>query len=315
MRKILLTMMVCGGMPGLMAQQEPQFNLYMFNQTAINPAAAGVKGGICTIGFGRSQWMGMEDQDGNAINPRTYGLTFDMPVYRIKSGVGLTVQYDQIGFEKNLDVKAHYAYHHVFRNNHMLSGGLTVALKNKTIDYSKLQPSGEDPSLPGVDGSGMMTDLGLGIHYNIHRKFYAGVSMSNLLGSSSEIEGPEYQLARYYYAMAGYDFNFEDKQRRPIVLTPGFLLKATQGSVQLDLNAILTWNDLIWGGVMFRMDRAVGAMAGINYNGFSLGISYDYTLNASFMEGSRNSLELFIKYCYPIYPGVVKKSAYNTRNL
>jgi hypothetical protein len=115
--------------------------------------------------------------------------------------------------------------------------------------------------------------------------------------------------------MAGYDFNFEDKQRRPVVLTPGFLLKAAQGSVQLDLNAILTWNDLIWGGVMFRMDRAVGAMAGISFNGFSFGLSYDYTLNSNFMEGSRNSLEVFVKYCYPIYPGVVKKSAYNTRNL
>lgn len=315
MRKILLILMVCGGVHGIMAQQEPQFNLYMFNQTGINPAAAGVKGAICAIGYGRSQWMGLENEDGDALNPRTFGLTFDMPLYKIKSGAGLTIQYDLLGYQKQFDVKVHYAYHHVFPNNHMLSGGVNVTLKNTSIEYSQLQPSGEDPSLPASDGSGMLTDIGLGIHYNIHRKFYAGVSMSNVLGTSSEINGPEYQLARHYYAMAGYDFNFEDKWRRPVVLTPGFLVKASQGSVQLDLNAILTWNDWLWGGVMFRMDRAVGAMAGISYNGFSFGLAYDYTLNSDFMEGHRNSLEVFVKYCYPIYPGIVKKSAYNTRNL
>ena len=98
-------------------------------------------------------------------------------------------------------------------------------------------------------------------------------------------------------------------------MTPGFLLKATQGAVEVDLNTIVTWNDLVWGGVMFRTGRAVGLLAGITYNGVTAGVSWDYTLNSTFAQGSRNSIEVFVKYCYPIFPGVVKRSAYNTRNL
>jgi hypothetical protein len=105
----------------------------------------------------------------------------------------------------------------------------------------------------------------------------------------------------------------EDKYRRPIVVTPGFLVKATTGAVKVDINAIVTWNNLIWGGLMYRIENAVGVMAGFNYYGFSAGIAYDYTMNSNFSD--RSSIELFVKYCYRIFPGVIQKSGYNTRNL
>ena len=306
-------MMLCGCSLGMMAQQEPQITQYMFNQVSVNPAAAGVRGAICVTGYGRGQWIGMEDSTG-AINPRTYGLSMDMPLYALKSGVGLNFWYGMLGAEKNTTIKLDYAYHHVFPNNHMLSFGLDFGILHKSIDYSRLDYE-NDPSIPVSEETGTITDLGLGVHYNIHRKFYAGFSVKNLLGSSSEIGGPDFDLARHYYLMAGYDFQFEDKWRRPLVLTPGFLVKATAGSVQADISAILTWNDLVWGGILFRTERAVGLLAGVTFNGVSAGFSWDYTLNSTFAEGSRNSIEVFIKYCYPIYPGVIKKSAYNTRNL
>jgi type IX secretion system PorP/SprF family membrane protein len=312
MRKILL-LMICGWSLGLMAQQEPQFTQYMFNQVMLNPAAAGVRGGICVTGFGRDQWIGMEDSAG-AVNPRTAGLTFEMPVYALKSGIGLNLWYEVLGAEKNTNIRLNYAYHHVFPNNHMLSFGLDLGILHKSIDYSRLDWE-SDPALPAAKESGAITDIGLGVHYQIHRKFYAGFSVKNLLGSSAEIGGPDFNLSRHYYLMSGYDFRFEDKWRRPLVFSPGFLLKATAGSVQLDLNGILTWNDLVWGGVVFRTGRAAGIMAGVIYNGVTAGISWDYTLNSTFAKGARNSVEIFVKYCYPIYPGVIKKSAYNTRNL
>lgn len=316
MRKTIFTLLIIAVMPGLHAQQESQFTQYMFNKVAINPAAAGASGAICMTGIYRNQWIGMQDSKGNMINPRTLGISADMPVYKIKSGVGLTFQYDKLGFEQDIDVRLNYAFHNVLPNNHMLSGGLAFGLKHKAIDYSDLDPIGEDPAIPDSDGSGLITDIGLGFHYNIPRKFYAGVSVSNLLGSDAEIESVEFDLARHYYVMAGYNFNFVDrKRRRPVEVTPGFLLKAASGSVQLDLNAIVTYNDLFWGGLVFRVERAVGLMAGITYNGVTAGVAYDYTLNNLTRGMSRNSMEFFVKYCYPIYPGVVKRSGYNTRNL
>jgi type IX secretion system PorP/SprF family membrane protein len=197
----------------------------------------------------------------------------------------------------------------------MLSVGLSLDIMNKSIDFAQLYPSEPDPSITGTGvESATMTDFGLGVHYRIPRKFYAGLSVANILGSSAEIGGPEYTLARHYYLMSGYDIQLEDKHYRPIVVTPGVLLKATGGAVDLDINAIVTYNNFLWGGLVYRVENAIGLMAGVNYYGFSVGLSYDFTMSKNF-PGNRSSLEAFVKYCYPIFPGVVKKSGYNTRNL
>lgn len=311
---IIILFIIC--QLGLIAQQEPQFSQYMFNRSTINPASAGVSGAVCLAGIYRNQWMGYQDEDGNAVNPRTFGLAFDMPVYAIKSGVGLSFQQNKTGAEKNTDIKLDYAYHHVFQKKHMLSFGMSFGLFSKSIDYSMLEPAEDDPLLQGnTKEKGTMTDIGLGVHYQVFRKFYAGISATNLVGSSAEIGAPEFKLARHFYAFSGYDFEFRTRSRKNIVVTPGFLLKATSGAVKVDLNTIVTYNDFLWGGIVYRVENAVGIMAGVNYNGLRLGLAYDFTMNSNFANGSRNSIEVLVKYCYPIFPGVIKKSGYNTRNL
>lgn len=316
MKKILLIIPLVTLGIVLKAQQEPLFTMYMHNVPALDPAAAGVSGTVCGSFFGRDQWMGFKDQEGDRVNPQTYGITLDMPVYAIKSGVGLTVAYDKLGFEKNLDIKVLYAYHYVFPNNSMLSAGLSFGILNKTIDFSKLHPSGEDPSITSYSiEKGTLTDFGFGVHYNIPRKLYAGLSVKNLLGSSAEIGGPDFKLARHYYLFGGYDIILIDRRLRHLVLTPGALIKATKGAIQADLNAIVSYNNLVWGGIVYRTTSVAGLMAGVRYNGLMVGLAYDYTLNNDFAKGSRGSLEVIVKYCYPIYPGVIKKSGYNTRNL
>jgi type IX secretion system PorP/SprF family membrane protein len=316
MKKTLFIFLLVNWGTVIFAQQEPQFTLYMFNKVAINPASAGVSGAACLTGFGRYQWLGYQDLQGNPISPQTYGVSFDMPVYAIKSGAGLTFQYGKLGAEKNIDVKLHYAYHKVFQKKHMLSAGLSFGILSKSIDYSKLNPAEPDPLLQSnTVEKGTLTDIDLGIHYQIFRKFYAGISVTNLIGSSAEIGAPEFTQARHFYAFSGYDFEIKTNWRNNFVLTPGFLLKAASGAVQLDLNAVLTYNDQFWGGIVYRIENAIGFMAGINYNGLRFGVSYDYTMNRNFANGNRSSIEIILKYCYPIFPGVVKKSGYNTRNL
>lgn len=301
---------------GLFAQQDPQLTQYMFNKTLINPASAGTAGSICVAGFGRDQWLGYQDSVGYALNPRTFGLSFDMPLYSIKSGVGLTVLYNKLGAEKNLNVKLNYAYHLAIHKKHMLSFGLSLGLLNKSIDYSKVRPAEFDPLLESTSiEKGTITDAGFGIHYQLVDKFYAGISITNLIGSKAEIGGPEFTLVRHYYLFSGYDFELKTKAKGKMILTPGFLLKATPGAIQLDLNAIVTYNDLLWGGLTYRIESAIGLIAGVNLKGVRVGLSYDYTMSKSFATGNRSSIEFMVKYCYPIYPAVVKKSGYNIRNM
>jgi type IX secretion system PorP/SprF family membrane protein len=160
-----------------------------------------------------------------------------------------------------------------------------------------------------------MTDIDLGLHYRAFQKFNLGISATNLLGSSAEIGAPEFTRVKHYYLYSSYDLEIAENSGQDMVLTPGILMKATTGAVSVDLNAILTYDDLFWGGIMYRITHAAGIMAGVNYNGFKAGISYDYTLSSDFASGSRNSVELFIRYSYEIRPPVIRKSGYNTRNM
>ena len=299
---------------GLFAQQEPQFNLYMFNKTLINPAAAGAEPSANFIGFGRNQWIGYKNDDGMAVNPRTYGLAFDMPVYRIKSGAGITFQYNKTGAESNTEIKLNYAYHYAINKKHKINIGLALDFLGKSIDYSKVFPSEEDPMLPDTKESGFMTDIDFGIHYQAFNKFYLGGSVSNLLGSSAEIGAPEFDQSRHFYLYSGYDYDF-NYGGHDLVLTPGILVKATAGALNADLNAILTCDDLFWGGIVYRVANAAGIMAGINYHGLKAGISYDCTMSKDFAKKSRNSVEFVISYSYAVYPPIIRKSGYNTRNM
>jgi len=297
---------------GLFAQQEPQFNQYMFNKTIINPAGAGTNDAVYMAGIFRNQWIGYKDGDSINVSPQTYGLSFDMPLYAIKSGVGINFQYGSTGAEKNINFKLNYAYHLSIKRKHRLSFGLSLSLLSKSIDYSRLLPAEFDPMLQSDDvEKGMMTDIGFGIHYQAHNKFYLGISASNLLGSTAEIGAPEFNLERHYYVFSGYDIDINND----VVITPGILLRATSTAMNLNINAILTYQEFFWGGLLFRTGSAVGMMAGINYNGFRIGISYDYTMSSDFAVKRRHSIEALVSYTYAIFPKVVKKSGYNTRNL
>jgi type IX secretion system PorP/SprF family membrane protein len=305
--------------PGLLAysQQQTQYTQYMFNKTALNPAAAGTAGALCAMGAARFQWIGLTDDSNRTINPRSYLLNVEMPLYSIKSGLGLSLEYGQLGFEKNLDINVNYAYHQKIKENHTLSFGISLELMNKTIDFSQLYAfDEEDPLVTGGDAeSGLFIDFGLGIYYRLKDKFYAGVSSKQMLESSSEIGKIEYDRVRHYYLMTGYDFTVMEQKNSKMVLATGLLVKSTFAVTQFELNAILRYNERYWGGVMYRFEDAVGIIAGLKFNDFSLGVSYDITTSSLAKAGSKGSPEIILKYCYPISPKVKMRGYYNPRYL
>jgi len=299
------------------SQQQAQFTQYMFNKTALNPAATGSSKALCVHGAARFQWIGLKDDSNRTINPRNYRLEFEMPIYPIRSGIGLSVNYGQLGYENNLDIKLNYAYHQPIKENHVLSIGFSFELMNKTIDYSQFFAfDGGDPLLNNIGTeSDLFTDFGLGIYYQFKDKFYTGLSVSQLTGSSSEIGVITYDLVQHYYFMAGYNFTLKENKNSNFVLATGLLAKTTITVTQIELHAILRYNNRYWGGLMYRLDDAVGIIAGININGFSLGLSYDITTSAMAKAGSKGSPEIFLRYCLPINPKVKLRGNYNPRYL
>jgi hypothetical protein len=121
------------------AQQDPHYSHFMFNQAGYNPAFCGTEGMINAVLVYRNQWMGMEGA------PKTANLCVDAPVrvFGTQGGVGATITSDNIGFEKNFNAKFAYA-HHIQAGSGVLSIGVDAGLFNKNIDTIVKYPCGKE---------------------------------------------------------------------------------------------------------------------------------------------------------------------------
>ena len=280
---------------GLVAQQDPQFSMNMYNQMANNPGYAGSQEMLVAAVLNRQQWMGFEG------NPKTTFFSVHTPVkpFGIKSGVGLTFMDDQLGFEENLGINLNYAYRMDLGIGN-LGIGLSAGLLNKSIkgewsipDSDYHTPAGSDPAIPGGEESGMGFDMGFGVYFNTDN-FYAGLSSTHLFEPTIDYGmSAKTDLARHYYLTTGYNFQLPN----PIYeIQPSLLAKSDGASFQLDVNASVIYNKKFWGGVSYRLGDAVVFMVGMEMNnGMRAAIAYDFTTSA-IRAYSNGSVEFMVSY-------------------
>lgn len=299
----------------LWSQQEPQYTHNMFTQMAVNPAYAGSSGDISVTGLMREQWLGFKDMDGNKVAPQTFLLAMDMPVSLLRGGVGLSILNDKLGFEKNIGLRINYAYRTEFWNG-TLAFGPVVGFLNKTIDFSKFKPTQPgDPVLATAEEKTMMVDLGLGVYYEVPKKYYAGISTSQLLqtGATLGVETANFNLKRHYYIQGGFFYVLPDN---PLIrLEPSVMLKTDFVSSQIDLNTLAVYNDKFWGGITYRLQDALALLVGVTYKSFRLGYSYDLTTSKLGGAGSTGSHEIVLNYRFKLELEKAPRGYRNTRYL
>lgn len=299
----------------VVGQQEPQFTQNMFTRLAINPAVAGSSGDISVTALMRQQWVGFKDNDGENVAPQTYLLTVDAPVQILHGGVGAVILNDKLGFEKNIGLELSYAYRTEYGKG-TLSFGPVIGFLNKTIDFAKLKPTQTgDPLLASGEEKTMFVDLGLGAMYLIPGKYWFGVSTSQLLqsGASFGIEETNYNLKRHYYLQGGFTYLLPNY---PLVkLEPSLLIKTDAVSLQMDLNALATYNNKFWAGVSYRLQDAIAVIIGVKYKSFNISYAYDLTTSKLGSAGSSGSHEIMLNYNFKLQIDKYPKSYRNTRFL
>ena len=90
---------------GIVAQQSPQYSLYMFNKFAVSPGYAGLDEQIMLNNVIRQQWSGLLG------SPRTRLFSVNAPVGMLHGGIGITAQHQAIGAHRQTSAKLTYAYH------------------------------------------------------------------------------------------------------------------------------------------------------------------------------------------------------------
>jgi len=298
-------------------QQQSQYTQYVFNKSNINPSYVGNSDALCIFGTARQQWIGFKDESDATVGPRDFLVNVEMPLFNIKSGIGISVESDKLGPENNLSVRLNYAFHQSINTNHRISYGLGFELLNRTIDYSNLfYFDNGDPLLISNQKEGaLFMDLNFGLNYSLNDNFYVGISGKRLLGFSNDIGGVEFNNIRQFFFTSGYDFVLNSNKKQKLVLSTGILAKTTFKISQIEAHAIVKYRNKYWAGLNYRLDDAIGIMAGVYINDLAIGVSYDYTISKLSKGGSYGSPEIFLRYCYPISPRIKKKGYYNPRFL
>jgi len=276
----------------------------MFNKLSVNPGSTGHNGGICATFLTRSQWMGFDGR------PQTHLFSADARFS--KHGIGLTVFQDKLGIESTLVAKLSYAFHLMLGPGE-LGIGLDVGMVNKSFgdEFVAIDDYTQDPSIPNSNTSAMTFDAGFGLFYSIKNKMYVGLSTLHIPQQDLEaaadgdttgaVGALSYAQSLHYYIQAGYDWDVSGGSRKWVV-KPSILVKTDAASTQLDVNALVEYNKLVWGGVSYRVEDAIAVLAGVNIPqlpGLKFGVSYDITTSA-LGDHSSGSLEFMIKYCTSI---------------
>ncbi len=277
------------------AQQDPQFTQFMHSKLIYNPGYAGTSEAICANVLYRQQWVNFPGA------PKTGLLSFDMPIGQLPLAIGLNVMTDQIGFSKTLFARLALAY-----NRHIGAGVLGVGIDGGILQQSFngtwITPDGPqsiDKTIPDYQtntGLNKLTyDVGFGAFYSIANKMYVGISSTHL--AAQDIVGGgdvKYALARHYYIVGGYTFNFGEGGKHGI--NPNVKIKTDAASTQLDVNLTYIYNQKFWVGVSYRMQDAIAPMLGYKWKGMKIGYSYDLTMSK--IKGySAGTHEIMLGYC------------------
>src|SRR5664279_936554 len=90
----------------VLSQQDPLSSQYMFNTLTFNPGVAGTSGMICATAMNRQQWVGFKGAPATTL----FNISAPISPFGVKSGVGLVVESDNVGFDKNINLTGSYSY-------------------------------------------------------------------------------------------------------------------------------------------------------------------------------------------------------------
>ena len=303
--------------PAIEAQQIYQFSQYMIRPVIYNPAAAGYREAVCIYGAGRNQWMGFTDEAGTQINPVNYLAGVSAPVFAINSGINFQLNSGTSAYQSGLDFRLDYAYKIKTGDEQVLSVGVYGQLSRVSLDIDKLRPL--DVTDPLLLKTGEQTDMipeaGFGVFYAASDRWFAGVSVMNLLGSKAVLGNLELKDQTTVVGQAQVKINVTDERYKKIDLAPSFLVKSNFTSTQVELDLLGYLNDKFWAGAGYRLQDGVILLGGAQIANFAIGLSYDLTTGKVNEVTKSGSAELHLSYCLPLFPKVKRESGFNTRHL
>jgi type IX secretion system PorP/SprF family membrane protein len=295
------------------AQDEPLFSNYMFMRTITNPGFVGAENTINATFCNRTMFAGFE---GKPVTS-TFGVEAPVELFGKKTGIGIVMMSDKIGFQQIVKVDLSFAYHHYLKNG-TLGFGLTLGLNNYSID-----PGTWNEGISGDDGehnwstsgddlipskfSTLDLGIGFGVYYETPQ-YYLGLSGSNLnrasisnISSTSGIDVVYSYYPAVYKLSGAYNIELPD----PLFdLRPSFILRSDLAAYMLDMNATIFYKKRYWAGFGLRVSpkniASFTLLGGTELvNGLNVGYALDVN-TSNMIYGGATSHEVIITYSFNI---------------
>lgn len=277
-KKIYITLaLLTAAMIRSEAQQLPLYSQSYFNPFLYNPATAGVNEGTNAYLVHRRQWTGMPG------SPVTNAFTVDGFFDDKNVGLGLAIFNDVQDITERLGIYTSYAYRLKLNDDMQLRFGLTVGFLDNRIDYSRaVVKDADDPMLFGTMERKSALDANIGVSYN-WKDLRVGFSVPQLIGQHVELANYDtrsyYQLNRHYLATVSYKWVFNESMQ--LALEPMAMVRFMPHTpAQYDILAQCSWKDMVWVGVAYRSNYAVGVNARVKlFGNLSAGYAYDIIIS------------------------------------
>ena len=224
---------------------------------------------------------------------------------RLNSGVGLVIESDNIGFDKDISISAAYSYL-MDLGPGKLGIGLNLGILNKNLTPTWQIPSGDahtpasgDPLIPENNETYVAFDAGIGLYYKTDQ-YYAALSVTHLNQPEIKYSKGMPYVSRHYYLTAGYTLQLPNPS---LEFLPSVFAFSDGKVAQFTLTSLLRYNKKAWGGVSYRAGDAFIGMIGFElYNGLRLGYAYDFT-TSDMRKNSTGSHEFMVNYCFDLNLG------------
>jgi len=295
----------------IVAQQDPQYSQYMFNQMAVNPGYAGSHDVICITAVHRQQWIGIEGAPVTSV----FAANAPFKMFGASHGAGLTVMSDQLGFDQNVSAGLDYAFRFSLGQGKM-GIGISGMFLNKALAAKWYIPGGDwnsDIAIPKENESVMGFDMGVGVFYRAENVYF-GLSSTHLLEPNLHYDKANYLLKRHYYATAGCALPLNNPAWE---FAPSMMVYSDGTSSQFTANINMMYNKKVWGGVGYRLNESIIAMLGVDlFNGLKVGYSFDYTYSSlrNYISAG-GSHEVLVSYCFNLVKEKVVKKYKSVRFL
>ena len=289
------------GVISIQAQQDPSSSQYMFNTLTYNPGVAGTSGMICATALNRQQWVGFK----GAPSTTLFNVSAPISPFHVNSGIGLLVESDNIGFDKDINLTGIYSYI-VDLNTGKLGIGISLGMLNKTLDPTWKIPTGDgftpadqDPLIPSTKESVVAFDAGLGLFLR-SEKYYAALSATHINQPKLKFTKGVPYVSRHYYLTAGYTLQLPNPS---LELLPSFFVYSDGKVAQFNITSLVRYNKKVWGGVSYRAGDALIGTIGLElFNGIRIGYSYDFPLS-DIRKNTTGSHEFMVNYCFDLSLG------------